>query len=658
MIRSLAIFVAVSFSAFGFISSASSGEQPKIGSQVAAFQLQDFRGKEVKLADFEADFLVVAFLGTECPLAKLYAPRLSALNDEFANVGFVGINANSQDSITEMRAYAEKHGINFPLLKDSGNRVADQMNAVRTPEVFVLDKDRKVQYWGRIDDQYGVGYIREKPTRNDLQTALKELLAGKAVTQPICESVGCHIGRVREANEQSEVTYSNQIVRILRKNCVECHRAGEIAPFALTDYDEVVGWAETIAEVVRDQRMPPWHANPKYGHFTNARLMSDEDKRLIYQWVENGAPKGDASQIPEPPKFAAHGWTLPRKPDVVLSMRDKPFNIPAEGTVEYQYFVVDPGFKEDKYVTAAEVIPGNRGVVHHSVIFVRPPGGERQRGIGWLTAYVPGQSTNILEEGQARYVPAGSKLVFQQHYTPNGSPQQDLTKLGLIFADPKDVEEEVVTVIALNRNFEIPPGASDHKVEAWESGFPSNGKLLAIAPHMHLRGKSFRFIAHRNGAEQIVLDVPNYDFNWQHAYKLAEPKPVKDMRIQCIAHFDNSEDNLVNPDPSQTVRWGDQTWEEMVVAYFDVAVPKGTTAELNQQRNNPGMGRKTSMADQRKQATGRFKRLDSNGDGKLTKSEVPNSFEAFAFKHFDSNKDEIITLEEFEKAATEMRRNR
>jgi len=251
------------------------------GQPLTGFELKDFRGKLHRMEDFaDSGFLVVAFLGTECPLAKLYSPRLVELHDNYQSrgVAFVAISSNVQDSITELAAYARIHNIGFPVLKDLGNRVADELGAVRTPEVFVLDQERKIRYRGRVDDQYGIGYIRDEPQRNDMAEALDELLSGKQVTVPATEAVGCHIGRVREPKVDAEVTYTNRIAGILQERCVECHRAGDIGPFALDDYDEVVGWAEMIEEVVREERMPPWHAHPDFGRFSNDRRMSDEEK--------------------------------------------------------------------------------------------------------------------------------------------------------------------------------------------------------------------------------------------------------------------------------------------------------------------------------------------------------------------------------------------
>jgi peroxiredoxin len=542
-----------------------------IGRKIDGFTLRDFRGKTHELADLQGkQLVVVVFLGCECPLAKQYAPRLKKLAAEYGprGVAFVGINSNSQDTITELAAYARIHEIEFPLLKDPGNAVADQLGAQRTPEVLVLDADRTIRYQGRIDDQYVVGRQRSEPTRRDLATALDELLAGKPVSVAKTEAPGCHIGRVPTRRQTGEVTYSNQIARLLQQRCVECHRAGEIAPFPLTDYAEVVGWAETMQEVVHQGRMPPWFANPEYGKFVNdARLTSDE-KRLLDDWIAGGCPEGDPAQLPAPREFTL-GWQIPQ-PDQVIYIRDEPVTVQAEGTVAYQYYSVDPGFTEDKWIKAAECRPDNRGVVHHIVAFFIPPGEKLREGLQRvMVGYAPGMPPVEFDEGVAMFVPAGARVVFQMHYTPNGSEQKDRSSLGLVFADPTTVKQRVGGGAAANRFFQIPPGDGNYEVSSHHL-FDKDVLLLTLTPHMHLRGKSFRYEAeYPDGTREVLLDIPHYDFNWQLRYRLAEPKLLpKGTKLLCTAHFDNSADNLANPDPTKAVRWGDQTWEEMMIGYF------------------------------------------------------------------------------------------
>lgn len=523
---------------------------------------------------------VVAFLGTECPLVKLYAGRLQKLAEQYADQGvkLVGINSNQHDSLTEINHFVKTNKLTFPMLKDTGNRVADAYGAERTPEVFVLDEQGKVRYHGRIDDQYTYGRQRPKVTRAHLAETIKQLVAGEPLTVTSTEPVGCHIGRLLEPDPTSDITYSNQISRILQKRCVSCHRPGEIAPFALTDYDEVVGWAEMIAEVVSEKRMPPWHANPKHGKFSNDASLSEEEKQAIFAWVDAGAPEGDPKQLPEPVEYP-EGWRI-GEPDLIVKMDDKPFHVPAEGEVRYQYFQVDPGFTEDKWIQAAECRPGNRAVVHHIIVAAIEPG-RRRRSVNehgtpasdWVTATAPGAQPLQLPKGMAKRIPAGSRLLFQMHYTPNGTAQDDLSSVGFIFADPKTVKKEVATRKAATRGFRIPPGADNHKVQSAHP-FDKDSLILTMFPHMHLRGKSFRYTLIRpDKSREILLDVPGYDFNWQHGYRLEKPALAPaGSTLLCTAHFDNSEKNLANPDPTKSVIWGDQTWEEMMIGYFDMVL--------------------------------------------------------------------------------------
>ena len=640
-----------------------------VGKQVGEFSAKDFRGRNHSLSEYsESRVVVLAFLGTECPLAKLYGPRLASIAKKYADKGvtILGMNSNRHDSITEISAYARIHDITFPILKDLDNRIADQVGATRTPEILVLDQKRVVRYHGRVDDQYGVGYIRDEPQQSFLTDALDNLLASQLVKTQTTEVVGCFIGRTRKPDPTSKVTFSNQIARILNKHCVECHREGEIAPFSLTSYDEVVGWGDTMIEVIDDRRMPPWHADPKHGDFVNARIMTAEEKSLLKEWVDAGSPEGDRSLLPEKPTYTI-GWQLPREPDLVVNMRNEPFDVPAEGTVRYQYFQVDPGFKEDKWVKAAELQPGNRAVVHHILVFVQTPKG-RSKGMSsttgeFLAAYVPGHRAPTYPKGMAKLIPAGSKLAFQLHYTPIGTAQKDLSRLGLTFADSDEtIEQVVVTQQASNhRGLVIPPNADNHRVDARSQTAPTDVEILAFMPHMHLRGKSFSYEAHfPDGRKETLLDVPQYDFNWQTAYRVAKPISLpKGAYLQCVAHFDNSENNLSNPDPTQTVRWGDQTWNEMMIGYFDVAISTEVLG-LSKPDSDSRTTQSTAASSRTKarvlEILKAIRDLDrqGNNNGKLEKSEVPAKHLPI-FKMLDADKDDVLTAEEVGKMISKLR---
>ena len=333
-------FLAVIFAGIGALLA----RDAQVDAKIDDFTLQDYLGAKHSSSEWrDKRAVVVVFLGTECPLAKLYAPRLAELATEFEpkGVAFVGIDSNQQDSLLEIGHYVRVHKIDFPVLKDTAGEVADQFGATRTPEAFVLDPNGNVLYHGRIDDQFGIGYQRTNEVKRDLANALDEILTGKPVSTPETESVGCLIGRAKQAAPTGEITYTRHIAPIVDQHCVRCHRPGRIAPFTLTSYDDVSAWAETMCEVMDDGRMPPWHANPQYGHFANDSHMPTADKRLFRQWVDNGMPEGDPADLPEPTKYA-EGWQIPT-PDVVLRM-PKPFTVPARGTIPYQYFHVDSKF--------------------------------------------------------------------------------------------------------------------------------------------------------------------------------------------------------------------------------------------------------------------------------------------------------------------------
>ncbi|WP_419581159.1 redoxin domain-containing protein [Stieleria magnilauensis] len=514
--------------------------------------------------------IAIVFLGTECPLAKLYGPRLTDIQRRYADRGVqvIGINSNTQDSMTELAAYVHRHAIGFPMLKDPGNVVADALGATRTPEVFLIDRERTVRYHGRIDDQYGVGYSREREAEPELTRAIDQLLAGQPISEPSTEPVGCHIGRVKPIEATGEVTYAKHIAPIFNAHCVSCHRDGEIAPFTLNSYDDVLGWEDTILEVIADNRMPPWSANPAHGTFANDPRLSERERELIETWVDNGMPEGDARDLPTPPVFVA-GWQIGR-PDEVITMRDQAFRVPAEGIVDYQRFVVDPGWDEDKYIVAAEARPDKRSVVHHILVYVIPEGERRQDVRQVVAGYAPGSPPMQLKDGVALHVKAGSKLLFEMHYTPNGTEQEDLSYLGVKFTAKPNVRKLLRGRLAINTKFEIPAGEADHVVSATYHA-RTEENLISMSPHMHLRGKSFRYVAHfPDNTTKVLLDVPNYDFNWQLKYVLAEPLRIpRDTRIECTAVFDNSESNLTNPDPTQPVRWGDQSFEEMMIGFMD-----------------------------------------------------------------------------------------
>ncbi len=379
--------------------------------------------------------------------------------------------------------------------------------------------------------------------------------------------------RTSASDENSAPTFSKEIAPIFYKNCVECHRPGEIAPMSLMTYKEVRPWAKSIREKVINREMPPWHADPAHGEWTNDKRLSQKEIDTIVAWIGSGAKEGNPKDLPPMPQFAK-GWQI-GEPDIVFNMPEE-FSVPAEGTVPYIYFTVPTNFKEDKYIAAMEARAGDLSVVHHIVIYVRDPNekrrGRQDIGTGLLGALSPGNTPFIAQPGTAKLIKAGSNLLFQMHYTPSGKATKDRSFVGLKFAKGP-VEKVITTTASWDARFEIPPNAGNHEVSAnWVAD--EDIEIVSFMPHMHLRGKDYLYrVVYPDGRSEVLLSVPNYDFGWQVYYYPKKPiRLPKGTKIETIAHYDNSTRNPQNPDPTKPVRFGEQTWEEMMNGFFDFYV--------------------------------------------------------------------------------------
>jgi len=372
----------------------------------------------------------------------------------------------------------------------------------------------------------------------------------------------------------STVTFTKNVAPILFKNCAECHRPGEIAPMSLMTYQEVRPWAKSIRERVVEGSMPPWSADPKYGHWANDPRLSKQEIDTIVEWVNAGAPKGEDKDLPPAPKFT-EGWTI-GTPDVVIQMQED-YTVPADGTVPYLYFSMPTGFTEDKWIQAMEIRPGNRTVVHHVIAYAQDAGnkdtnpggeGEIRGGRVHLGGITPNKTGVVFAPGTARLIKKGSSIVFQMHYTTNGQVTKDRTKIAFVFAK-EPAKKIVMTGNAINARFAIPAGDPNYEIKASKT-FDEDVLITSFMPHMHVRGKSFVYTAtYPDGRSAILLNVPKYDFNWQHTYIPKEPIALpKGTRLDCVAYFDNSMNNKFNPDSTKVVRWGDQTWEEMMIGWY------------------------------------------------------------------------------------------
>jgi mono/diheme cytochrome c family protein len=406
------------------------------------------------------------------------------------------------------------------------------------------------------------------------------------------------------APAKNQPTFYRDVLPILQEHCQSCHRAGGISPMAFETARQTRPYAAAIHQATQNKSMPPWFADENVGRFSNDPSLTAEQIATLAAWAEAQAPVGEARDAP-PARMWAEGWNIPQ-PDLVLKM-PQAARLPANGDIEYTYEIVPTRFSQDRWVQMAEVLPALRSNVHHAVVYVRPPDSkwlrhapvgvpftastlsdpEDRRGAHWtdsdiLLVYAPGSSPDMWPANMAKLIPAGSDLVFQMHYTTNGHAAADQSSIGLIFSK-RVPGNRVLTLQLTNDHFVIPPGAPDYRVEA-RGTLPNDALLLSFFPHMHVRGKRFEYnlirkesnASGRPGFEIEPLLRVNYHFHWQMSYRLAQPLSLKaGTELQAVAWYDNSKENPHNPDPDAAVRWGEQTYDEMMVGFFDVAVPPG-----------------------------------------------------------------------------------
>jgi peroxiredoxin len=566
-----------------------------IGAQAEKFIVTDIRFSPRSLEDFGKDKVcVLIFTTASCPLAQRYLPRLKELAAEYGGKGvqFIAVNPGPDESVMEMAWQALEAGAEFPFVKDFDGQCARALGATRTPEAVVLDAGRRIRYRGRIDDQYRLGGVRPAATRGDLQEALNDVLAGNKVRVEETPVDGCAITLSAPPASGSAPTYAKDIAPLMNRHCVECHRPGTAAPFVLTSYEKVSGKAGTIAEVVEQQRMPPWFAHPGFGKFQNHRGLSAAEREVIVQWARGDRAAGDLASAPPPPQFPETKWSIGTPDKVITAATEQ--NLPATGYIPYRYVILPHLFLHDTWVQGIEIMPSNPRVVHHAnLAYAKLPGGFDEAH-NFLTGKVPGGVPVDLNSGVAMLIPAGSTLVLQIHYVTTGKEEMDRISVGLRFAR-ETVRKKVHYKIIDNSRFSIPPGAPAHPVSAQKT-LECDATGIGLFCHMHLRGRDTTFTAHYpDGKSVILLALPNYSFDWQLAYvwERGAQRFPKGTKIECLSHFDNSAFNPFNPDPAATVKDGPQTYHEMMHGFFfytddaenlDVQVDPKTGVEIKEEK--------------------------------------------------------------------------
>jgi peroxiredoxin len=549
--------------------------------EVLNFALLDHRGKLHELRRMNGSAVVLFFTANGCPVARQSAAKLRALREQYSarGVQVFMVNSSTADDRRSISKEASELGIwHLPVLKDDTQGLARHLNVKRTGETIAISTaDWSVFYRGAIDDQLVEGSQKPQPAERFLENALNARLEGKGVAVARTVARGCVIHfDGGNGPDSAPVSYARDVAPILSRKCVHCHSAGNIGSWSMNSFRKVKGMASMIEEVLLTRRMPPWDADPHVGKFLNDSSLSVPESQTLLRWIQQGALRGEDADDPletvqAPP---AEEWPL-GKPDIILRL-PKPEEIPATGVLDYRHIEVLANNANEGWVGAIWVKPGNNKVVHHVIARLKEGGqkdhlGEREMFAGWA----PGSTQGRYPAGAGKFLPRNAKFDFEMHYTPDGTPQTDQTEIGLyLLGERPSMHYESVPVV--NAAFEIKPGDPDSQTSAMY-GFKKAATLYSVTPHMHLRGRWMKFEAlYPDGRREVICSVPRYDFNWQLTYVLEKPKRIPaGTWVMLTGGYDNSPRNPANPDPQKTVHWGDQSFDEMFLGWYNVTWDAG-----------------------------------------------------------------------------------
>ncbi|MDG2032075.1 MAG: hypothetical protein P8J45_13840 [Phycisphaerales bacterium] len=591
---------------------------------------------------------VIALTSTTCPLSRKFAPLLGRMSssDRDRGIRWIFVDVTGSDTPAEFQAFATEGGFVGDLVHDPTLELAWNLGCESNTEALVVDQRGTIRYRGCIDDRYGIGYALDEPRITPLADATEDVMEGRVVRLKATTAPGCELTPDQPSITEDAPTYHGTVSRIIQSNCMECHRKDGPGPFPLETYEEVSANAGMIKRVVTRGVMPPWFATDEgesdHGQFANDRSLAELDIAAIRDWVDGGRLRGDPDEAPLPVDYGSR-WTI-GTPDVIVRLPE-PIAVKAEGQMPYVDIEVDPGLEEDLWVHGWEVLPTDRSVVHHALIFSVEPGKRGRFGPtdGFLGAYVPGNGYTMYGDNRAKKLTAGSRIHFQIHYAPNGRERVDQMAIGLVTSTTPP-REEIHTIGIADTRIRIAPGSSDHEEQA-ALDIPEDVRVLSMTPHMHIRGTAFECKAiDPEGVSTTLLDVPRYDFNWQLRYVYAQPPEItKGSRIEVMGRFDNSADNPANPDPEQVVRFGKQTDDEMLIGYMEYWIPR-------EDASPDALRDESDDAILKRQARRLIARWDKNGDEILTRDELPESRRA-QFSLFDLDGDGFVGEDEFIKAA-------
>lgn len=615
----------------------------------------DLDGQKFDLRRYAAGSpVVIALTSTSCPLCKKYGPTLAELESEYKSRGikFVFIGSISSDSADEARLTCSELGLVGPYIMDGNQALVRALRAESTTEVFVLDRQLNLRYRGAVDDQYGLGYTKPQPTQNFLREALQAVIDEQPIKISRTTAPGCKIA-LPDSSSPRPLNYHRDVERIVQNHCVECHREGGVGPFSLVTADEVSAHAGMIMDVVRSGTMPPWFAAEMEDdphRWANDAAMPESEKQTLIAWLESEQVLGDVRFAPTPRTFESE-WEM-GTPDLVVRLPQRN-RVQSRGYMDYVHQRIPMTHTQDLWFNGVEIRPTAREVVHHVLVYALDRNKrdvEIDESSHFLAAYAPGNSVQVFPDGLAKRLPANCDLLVQMHYTPNGRATHDQTEIGFQFQE-NPPESEVMVIGIADTRLGILPNAAFHQ-EGTTFDIKQPATVTAFFPHMHLRGKAFRFSLKRatpssddSDESEIILDVPNYDFNWQLEYRLLNPLQLNAGDVlEVTGWFDNSRENPSNPNPETTVRWGKQTDEEMLIGYVEYLRP-ATGGGLAQ--DAPRRERRARRNAQQVSPAAAFERYDKNKDGVLSPDESPRPQ---LFELADENKDGQVTPRELEAA--------
>ncbi len=631
---------------------ASSSVEGVVGMRVDDFQLLDHMGVAHRLFYYsDAPAIVVMTQGNGCPIVRNAVPAYRQVRDNYQEQGvkFFLLNSNLQDNKTTIAKEVADFGFDIPVLVDENQLVGESLNVTRTAEVFVIDpKSRKIVYHGPVDDRLTYQNQKAKAEFSYLSDALDAVIAGETVKISQVDAPGCIVNFPERDNKErhTNISYHDTIAPILEERCVECHQVGGIGPWAMTSYDMIKGFSPMIREVIRTDRMPPWHSDPNIGSFLHDRSLTSNEIKTLVHWIEAGSPRGEGYDPLADPRESLPDWPL-GVPDLILTVPS--FDVPATGVVDYQRpYVVNP-LEEGKWLRASTVKVGSRESVHHVLTgyLKRIPKSGQSNEVRWgasVGGYAVGAESMIAREGLGTYIPAGGAIGLQMHYTPFGREVTDTTQIGLYFYDkrpPRMLRNSVI----MDFSIEIPPEKANHAETAYLE-FPKDAELFYAFPHAHYRGQSSTLaIRYPDGREEMILSLPKYDFNWQRAYEFKDPiKIPAGAKLIARYTYDNSTQNAANPDPSKKIVWGDQSFEEMLYTAISYRWTDETSADQKgEYQELLNAGRLFGMLDDNidesiqkdeirgragRRLAGNFDRLDRNGDGALSWQEYSAIFKS------------------------------